>query len=59
MDSGQAAHPRCLRGKFVLIRFFMDAECPYCIYAKDAPDPGARRDYGEMREAILKLLSEP
>jgi hypothetical protein len=29
------------------------------VYAKDAADPQARRDYEEMREAIVTLLSEP
>ena len=29
------------------------------VYAKDAADPQARRDYEEMREAIVKLLAEP
>jgi peroxiredoxin len=27
-------------------------------YAKDSDDPKARRDYGEMRDAIVKLLAE-
>lgn len=29
------------------------------VYAKDAPDPQARRDYRDMREAIVTLLSAP
>ena len=29
------------------------------VYAKDDADPQARRDYDEMREAIVKLLAEP
>jgi peroxiredoxin len=29
------------------------------VYAKDAADPQARRDYEEMRKAIVTLLSEP
>lgn len=29
------------------------------VYAKDAPDPQARKDYEEMRKAIVMLLSEP
>jgi hypothetical protein len=28
------------------------------VFAKDSPDPQARRDYAEMREAIEKLLEE-
>ena len=28
------------------------------VYAKDAPDPQARRDYEEMRKAIVALLAE-
>jgi len=27
-------------------------------YAKDAPDPQARRDYEDMRAAIVALLAE-
>jgi peroxiredoxin len=29
------------------------------VYAKDAADPQARRDYQDMRDAIAKLLAEP
>jgi peroxiredoxin len=29
------------------------------LYAKDAADPQARRDYEKMREAIVALLGEP
>ena len=29
------------------------------VYAKDAADPQARRDYEEMRKAIVALLAEP
>jgi peroxiredoxin len=29
------------------------------VYAKDAADPQARRDYEEMRKAIVTLLAEP
>jgi peroxiredoxin len=29
------------------------------LYAKDAADPAARRDYREMRAALSKLLGEP
>lgn len=29
------------------------------VYAKDAADPQARRDYEEMRQAIVALLAEP
>jgi peroxiredoxin len=29
------------------------------LYAKDAADPAARRDYQEMRAALSKLLAEP
>jgi peroxiredoxin len=29
------------------------------IYAKDSADPRARRDYEEMRTAIVELLAEP
>jgi peroxiredoxin len=29
------------------------------VYAKDAADPRARRDYEELQEAIVKLLAEP
>jgi thiol-disulfide isomerase/thioredoxin len=28
------------------------------LYAKDAPDPQARRDYRAMRDAVVELLSE-
>ncbi len=31
---------------------------PGGVFAKDSPDPEARRDYGEMREAIEALLTE-
>jgi peroxiredoxin len=29
------------------------------VYAKDAADPQARRDYEEMRQAVVELLAEP
>jgi len=29
------------------------------VYAKDAADPRARRDYEELRQAIVALLAEP
>jgi hypothetical protein len=29
------------------------------IYAKDATDPKARRDYEDMRKAVVALLDEP
>lgn len=32
---------------------------PGGVYAKDAEDPQARRDYEAMREAIVRLLAEP
>src|SRR5260221_1931112 len=32
---------------------------PGGIYAKDAVDPQARRDYEDMRNAIVELLAEP
>jgi hypothetical protein len=29
------------------------------LFARDAADPTARRDYQEMRAAVLRLLAEP
>jgi peroxiredoxin len=29
------------------------------VYAKDAAEPQARRDYDEMHDAVVKLLAEP